>query len=231
LSSHALKAGGLSLEDAEQRLRAGWAPRSLLAEEICPSNARVLDVGCSWGEYTLPLCGRAEHVTALDIDGSALDRLERLAQERGITNVTTSSESLHTHDGDYDLIWCTNTVSVLRGDERRAFLSSFRRLLAPEGRVFVDYYTPRYLAFRAVSQEGLTPRLRVVSAARLVTLRYTLTARKFRREVVRSGLRIQSIVESPALVRSREIEGNDFSTRFGNYFEAYLLGHGHGDRS
>jgi len=209
---------------ARERLRTGWDARLALVRDICPRGARVLDVGSSWGEYTLlPLAAVASEVVALDVDTRPLAWLSMFAAERDVTNVTTTVESVHDHRGSYDLLRCTNTLQLLSGTERVAFLSSFRRLLTSEGDLFVDFYTPRYLAFRVRYQKGLGLRLRLVSAARLALWRHTLTVRRFQAETGAVGLRIERHVDSAVYDRCREHEGNDFSTPLGRYFAAFVV--------
>jgi 2-polyprenyl-3-methyl-5-hydroxy-6-metoxy-1,4-benzoquinol methylase len=217
-----------------QRLENGWSARVALMKALCPPEAMALDVGCAYGEYTLPLATIAAHVDALDISRDALNAVETFAAELNITNVTTISEDLITwsvgRDRRYDFCVCTNTLMLLDSATRRAFLQSFHRLVAEGGYLFADFYLPRYLIYRVLIQR-LPLRLKLRSLGsyfyRLVRGQL-LTKAVFEREasehgftIVRKGADLSG--PGSAYHACRSLEGHNQDTIFGRYFQPYVL--------
>jgi len=86
-------------------------------------NAKILDIGCGTGIYTLPLAQRASWVVGLDASGEMLDRLLAEKKEHGLKNVSllhASWENLglgtFNLEGAFDIVWTSMTPAV-RGME------------------------------------------------------------------------------------------------------------------
>lgn len=217
-----------------RRLANGWSARVALLQSVVPAGARAIDVGCAYGEYTLPLATVAGHVDALDIDQKALEAVAAFASEFEISNITTVNEGLvswsQSRAGQYNFCVCTNTLMLLDPETRRGFLDGFHRLLAVDGLLFVDFYLPRYHLYRFMVQNlPLSLKLRSLGAfASRAVRRAFLTEKVFEQESAQSGF---TIVKRPADLcypgssyhACRSVEGHNMDTIFGPYFVPYLL--------
>lgn len=114
-----------------------------------PVDARVLEVGCSFGQMTFLLTELFDHVSAVDLSGEAVDLAQRRADRYGVGNVTfqeTDAEDLSTFpDSTFDGAFL---FSVLRyvPDPEQALHEMFR-VLHPGGTAVVDFpnkYCPWY---------------------------------------------------------------------------------------
>jgi SAM-dependent methyltransferase len=97
---------------------------------------RILDVGCGAGGM-LELLARYGQVTGVDSSAELVEFCHR----RGFTNVVLGDAyGLPAGDGSVDLVTLFDTIEHIP-DDRRA-LSECRRVLAPDGRLFIS--TPAY---------------------------------------------------------------------------------------
>jgi ubiquinone/menaquinone biosynthesis C-methylase UbiE len=108
--------------------------------ELAPPRAtdRVLDVATGAGHAALAFAPHVAEVIASDITPQMLAQVERLAAERGVTNVRTQgdarAEALPFADGSFDTVLCR--VAPHHFTDVPGFLSETRRVLKPGG-VFV----------------------------------------------------------------------------------------------
>lgn len=106
-----------------------------------PADARVLEVGCSFGQMTFLLTERFGHVTAVDLSPDALDLTRRRAARYNVANVAfheADAEHLAAlPDGAFDGAF---SFSVLRyvPDPEQA-LRAIHRTLRPGGVAVVDF--------------------------------------------------------------------------------------------
>lgn len=99
---------------------------------------RVLDAGCGAGHTALALAPGAAHVTAIDLATAMLAQGQRLADERGLTNITFQPgdvEALTFADASFDLV--TSRYSAHHWPHPQQALAEFRRVLRPGGRVLL----------------------------------------------------------------------------------------------
>lgn len=99
----------------------------------------VLDAGCGAGHTALAFAPHVSHVTALDLSLPMLAQVERLAAERGLTNVTTRQgdvEQIPFPDASFDLI--VSRYSAHHWPQPQAALAEFHRVLRPSGRLLLD---------------------------------------------------------------------------------------------
>jgi SAM-dependent methyltransferase len=220
-----------------RRLGNGWSARLAFVKAWCPPGARALDVGCGYGEYALPTATIAAHVDALDITRHAVDAVAAFAAELNLGNVTTINEELlpwsKGREGQYDFCMCTNTLQLLDPRTRRSFLEALERLLSDDGYLLVDFYTPRYFLYRAfIAKLSLRDKTYsfLVFFHRMLR-RAHLTKARFEREIAECGFTIVScgkdiLYPSSSYHACRSVEGNNFDTIIGPYFEPYVLKRG-----
>ncbi len=225
--------------DLSKRLENGWAIREAFIGSVCPKGARALDIGCGRGEYTLPLARIAASVDAVDTSGAEIAELRAACERFGVSNVTAVAADLVTWGRDkpprsYDFIMFSLAIYLLSARERAVYLAELARLLAPDGVMFVDFPTPRFIAYRLLIQ-NLTIGQRLHSLAWFLRGRLTgrndaaISTKAFLREISAAGLRAEDNREMTSLdskwAMCRLIEGNDFNTWIGVYFAPFVVHH------
>jgi SAM-dependent methyltransferase len=98
------------------------------------SGGRVLDVGAGTGRVTLHLARAGHEVTALDVDSTVLEELERRAAGLPVTTVVADASGFEL-DGTFGLVAVPmQTIQLLPDSAARAgFFASARRSVAPGG--------------------------------------------------------------------------------------------------
>lgn len=99
----------------------------------------VLDAGCGAGHTALAFAPHSAQVTAYDLTETMLAQVERLANERGLTNIETRQgdvEALPFEDAYFDLV--VTRYSAHHWPNPTAALREFRRVVRPNGRVLVS---------------------------------------------------------------------------------------------
>ncbi len=118
-------------------------PERILAPHVRPG-ARVLEVGCGMGYFTLPLArlvGAGGHVVSVDVQPRMLLALERRARRAGLqARIETrlcgaGSLGLASEAGRFDLAILIHVLHEL--PEPRAALREIRGVLAPGGRLLL----------------------------------------------------------------------------------------------
>ena len=104
------------------------------------SGQQLLDVGCGPGTITLDLAARVAPgaVVALDREPAVLAEVERLASERGATNVSTTTGDVYAldfADGAFDVVHAHQVLQHL--SDPIAALREMRRVTRPGGVVAV----------------------------------------------------------------------------------------------
>ena len=116
----------------------------MLAAGEMTGNERVLDIGSGPGHTALLFATKAQRVVASDPTQAMLDQGKRLAQERGLDNVTfecTSAEKMPFADAAFDRV--TSRQSAHHYADVPAALREVARVLAPTGRfVLIDTFSP-----------------------------------------------------------------------------------------
>lgn len=117
---------------------------------------RVLDDGCGPGGMSVSFAEETDRVVAVDLSARFRDAGTRLADERGVTGLTfthADGTRLPFRDGSFDLIISHAVIEHV--DDPGAYLREARRVLRPNGRVFLE--TAPYLS----STGTHLPRLKV----------------------------------------------------------------------
>ncbi|MBO0981985.1 class I SAM-dependent methyltransferase [Microbacterium sp. SD291] len=104
-----------------------------LRPHLSPST-RLLDVGAGPGSITVDFAAAVAHVTATEIDESALSLSRDLARSRGLSNLDFSVEDVHAlsfADDSFDVVHAHQVLQHV-GDPVRA-LREMRRVAVPGG--------------------------------------------------------------------------------------------------
>ena len=122
---------------AKDRVRERLNKFTAKAFQMLPKMDRpqILDVGCGSGVPTLKLAELSDgHITALDIEQDAIDRLKRKISESGLSGrVKAIRRSMFDMDlprESFDVIWAEGTIAVI-GFERG--LREWAQFLKPKG--------------------------------------------------------------------------------------------------
>lgn len=110
-------------------------------KELVPQWSSVLECAAGTGEYALAAAERAGSVTCTDLSQAMLDRAERKARRRGLTNISFAVRNLidlPEGDGMYDVVIAANVLHLLERPERA--LSELWRVTAPGGRLILPTF-------------------------------------------------------------------------------------------
>jgi SAM-dependent methyltransferase len=124
-----------------------YAIRRLVAEAAPADDyARILDVGCGTGQYTLKLAEAYPNaaITALDISKSAVSYALRRGQDAGITltGVRGAAEDTGLADESFDLVTSFIVLHEVPPHITKKILAEAFRLLAPGGDIHFSDVTP-----------------------------------------------------------------------------------------
>ena len=114
---------------------------------ILPAGSRVLDLGCGDGRNSLLPAEKGLQVTAVDISSTAIEKLERLTKERGLSvEIINQDMRLFTFEDSYDLIISHGCLHLI---EREHWAELIRKMQANTKRngyniisVFTDSLPP-----------------------------------------------------------------------------------------
>jgi ubiquinone/menaquinone biosynthesis C-methylase UbiE len=111
-----------------------------IAELVAQGNApHVLDAGCGAGHTALKVAPHSADVVAFDLSAQMLQQVERLASERGLSNVQTRQgdvENLPFEDATFDMV--TSRYSAHHWPNPGKALSEIARVLKPGGRFILS---------------------------------------------------------------------------------------------
>ncbi|MBX3086415.1 MAG: methyltransferase domain-containing protein [Anaerolineae bacterium] len=102
-------------------------------------NERVLDAGCGAGHTAVTFAPHVGQVTALDLTETMLEQVNLLAQEKGLSNITTQRgdvEQLPFDDASFDIV--TSRYSAHHYPNPRQAVNEFFRVLKPGGRFILS---------------------------------------------------------------------------------------------
>lgn len=111
--------------------------RAALEGIVLPEKARVLDVATGGGHTALFFADQGHEVTACDISGAMLVRVQAAATERGLTIETKQhpAEALPYDDGTFDLVTCRVAPHHFSSPGR--FVREASRILKVGGKLLV----------------------------------------------------------------------------------------------
>ncbi len=106
----------------------------------------VLDIGCGYGSYTLPLTravGKDGRVIAVDVSAEALKVTEKQLKKRGISADNFELRRIEgtprygwITDGSLDAVWLFDVLQHI--EERDLLLSEISRMLRAAGRLYIN---------------------------------------------------------------------------------------------
>jgi len=158
------KDAGLKFEYVIIRIRnrvgIPFKPEKELAKLDIVTGQTVLDYGCGIGSFTLPLArlvGDGGRVYALDIEPLAVERVRKLAQREGITNIETILLDNDTGlpDRSVDLVLFIGVLPHLQ--DARPVLAELHRVLKPGGMLATRhcFRVSREEVLRRIGETGL----------------------------------------------------------------------------
>lgn len=109
------------------------------------SSARVLEIGCATGGNLIPIAAAhpKARVVGLDLSQVQVDLGRARVQALGLDNVELVAGDIARMDltalGQFDFIIAHGVYSWVPPDVQEALLSTFRRLMAPEGVAYLSY--------------------------------------------------------------------------------------------
>jgi SAM-dependent methyltransferase len=135
---------GIYLAHIGRHLREHFGQRAL---DLC-------DAGCQTGRLAVPLARTGHRVTGIDASGFALTRAKLHARASGVEIATLRNDLFKAFRrmpaSSLDGVISTEVLYLNRN--YREILTEFRRVLRPEGLLFVSHRHPHYYVAKAVAQ-------------------------------------------------------------------------------
>jgi len=134
-------------------------PEKVLQKLGIREGQTVLDFGCGPGSYTIPaavMVGERGKVYALDIHPLAIEAVEKKAERKRLSNITTilSHRDTRLPDESIDVILLYDTIYLIK--DRRALLEELHRVLKRDGILSVaDHHLKVNKKLEIVEKGGL----------------------------------------------------------------------------
>jgi ubiquinone/menaquinone biosynthesis C-methylase UbiE len=146
-----------SLESWKQRHEAGYFPNSVqhrdwliydappewLVKLGCPvPSDDVLEVGCGYGEWMIPLSPMVKSVCGFDIHPSVIDMAGRKFAKHGASNcsaVVNDGLTIPYEDGRFDLVYSISVFQHLPRAIVHGYIAEIARVLKPNGRALMHF--------------------------------------------------------------------------------------------
>ena len=111
--------------------------RELLSRLSPPHGARVVDLGCGWGEWLIELLAARPDLTGVGVDLSLPSDVDARAQARGVAHRVTwvEADASGWSDEDFDVVLCVGASHAFGG--LSGTLHGVRRVLRPGGQLLL----------------------------------------------------------------------------------------------
>lgn len=111
--------------------------RELLSRLSPPHGARVVDLGCGWGEWLVELLAVRTDLTGVGIDVSLPSDVGARAQARGVADRASwvEADASGWEDGDFDVVLCVGASHAFGG--LAGTFDAVRRMLRPGGQLLL----------------------------------------------------------------------------------------------
>lgn len=109
--------------------------------QLIPDGARVLDCAAGTGAFTLAAARRAESVLCTDLSQAMLDRAEKKARKKSLSNITFALRDLTAlpeEGGSFTVVLAANVLHLLPEPEKA--VRELWRVTAPGGRLILPTY-------------------------------------------------------------------------------------------
>lgn len=118
----------------------------LIQQQLPPPPARILEVGCGYGELLKHLSGLGYQMRGCEV----LPELVEQAVKTGLSEIVyqTSGTSLPEPDDSYDAVISSDVLEHVPPDLRENFMKEMVRVTRPTGRVIMSYWSRNNLPFR-----------------------------------------------------------------------------------
>lgn len=161
-----LRESGMPAEDYWETL---LDPEMILARfSLDASTGDVVELGCGYGTFTLPLARRiAGRVHALDIDGAMLNRTAARAAKAGIMNILIAQRDVLAQGYDLPDAGCAAGLlfNILHGEKPVELLRETARVVQPGGTLAVIHWRTDIATPRGPSKEIRPPPERIIEWA------------------------------------------------------------------
>ncbi len=139
----------------------------------------VLDAGCGYGRFTIPLASQCRGVVAVDLSLSMLRRLNRNVRALSLTNIDIMRADLRLlpfRSDCFDSAVCWSTIYYIPKHYWTSIIADFSQIVHEAGQFFVQFkrirevWTTRYLfgVLYIVSYAAVSLRAKIGPIAKLV---------------------------------------------------------------
>ena len=139
---------GLTDEQRSRLLRLimGYHATELFFRTLVRSDAHVADVGCHFGQWSVPLLDMADRVSLIDHTDARFDYLKKLTAPAGNAELVCHDLSRGTlAEGAFDVVLCMGTLYYIPAQSLDAFIGNLVKSLKPGGHLLVDRRIPTRL--------------------------------------------------------------------------------------
>jgi SAM-dependent methyltransferase len=109
-----------------------------LIDRVVPTGSRILELGCGTGRLANVLAARGHDVVGVDESAAMLSHL------RGVAPVRARIEGLQLGDTFDVVVLAAQLLSTVDLEQRRRFLNTCERHLAPDGTLIVQWFPPTW---------------------------------------------------------------------------------------
>jgi SAM-dependent methyltransferase len=119
------------------------------------NGARLLDVGCNWGRWSIAATRKGYDVTGIDPRADAVEAARRVARALGADShyVVADARRLPFEDASFDVVFSYSVLQHLSKDDARSALHEAARVLGGGGTALVQL--PNAFGPRNVLQQAL----------------------------------------------------------------------------